>query len=135
MICQEKSPRLQLILAISLPLFTSCFGATANRNHGFSTYVLLPFFSDPQEIFMAKYGNLVEVAPTNIHVDVPGSMVHIEKATLKPEFFEDLHLPLTLSGGPLMVQSRCPLVQMKFCHVLRLPICKFDGWAYEQKQS
>ncbi|CAL1137444.1 unnamed protein product, partial [Cladocopium goreaui] len=51
------------------------------------------------EIFMAKYGSLVEVAPTNIHVDVPGSMVHIEKATLKPEAFEDLHLPLTLSGG------------------------------------
>lgn len=51
------------------------------------------------EIFMAKYGSLVEVAPTNIHVDVPGSMVHIKKATLKPEAFEDLHLPLTLSGG------------------------------------
>lgn len=51
------------------------------------------------EIFMAKFGNLVEVPPTNIHVDVPGSMIHIEKATLKPEAFRDLHLPVTFSGG------------------------------------
>ena len=59
-----------------------------------------PLIQHPtKEIFMAKYGSLVEVAPTNIHVDVPGSMVHIKKATLKPEAFEDLHLPLTLSGG------------------------------------
>ena len=48
---------------------------------------------------MAKFGNLVEVPPTNIHVDVPGSMIHIEKATLKPEAFRDLHLPVTFSGG------------------------------------
>ena len=66
---------------------------------------------------MAKYGSLVEVAPTNIHVDVPGSMVHIEKATLKPEAFEDLHLPLTLSGGngnlppgKLDVRRRCIII-------------------------
>lgn len=51
------------------------------------------------EIFMAKFGNLVEVPPTNIHVDVPASIIHIEKATLKPEAFRDLHLPVTFSGG------------------------------------
>lgn len=48
---------------------------------------------------MAKFGNLVEVPPTNIHVDVPASIIHIEKATLKPEAFRDLHLPVTFSGG------------------------------------
>lgn len=37
--------------------------------------------------------------PRNIHVDVPGSMVHIQKATLKPEAFTDLHLPMTVTGG------------------------------------
>ena len=52
-----------------------------------------------KEIFMAKFGNLVEVPPTNIHVDVPASIIHIEKATLKPEAFRDLHLPVTFSGG------------------------------------
>eukprot|EP00913_Durusdinium_trenchii_P034552 g32324.t1 len=51
------------------------------------------------EVFIAKFGDLVEVPPTNIHVDVPGSRVHIEKATLKREVFEELHLPVTVQGG------------------------------------
>lgn len=46
-----------------------------------------------------RFGDLVEVPPTNIHVDVPGSRVHIEKATLKREVFEELHLPVTVQGG------------------------------------
>ena len=49
-----------------------------------------PIPREAMEIFMAKFGDLVEVPPTNIHVDLPGSLVHIEKASLKAGRFEPL---------------------------------------------
>ncbi|OLP95964.1 hypothetical protein AK812_SmicGene21847 [Symbiodinium microadriaticum] len=51
------------------------------------------------QIFMAKFGTLVDVPPTNVKVDLPGSMIHIQKASLKPEAFAQLHLPVTVTGG------------------------------------
>ncbi|CAE7769230.1 unnamed protein product, partial [Symbiodinium pilosum] len=51
------------------------------------------------QIFMAKFGTMVDVPPTNVKVDLPGSMVHIQKASLKSEAFEQLHLPVTVTGG------------------------------------
>lgn len=51
------------------------------------------------QIFMAKFGTLVDVPPTNVKVDLPGSMIHIQKASLKPEAFSQLHLPVTVTGG------------------------------------
>ncbi|CAE7216166.1 unnamed protein product [Symbiodinium sp. CCMP2456] len=51
------------------------------------------------QIFMAKFGTLVDVPPTNVKVDLPNSMIHIQKASLKPEAFAQLHLPVTVTGG------------------------------------
>ncbi|CAE7247537.1 unnamed protein product [Symbiodinium natans] len=51
------------------------------------------------QIFMAKFGTMVEVPPNNVKVDLPGSMIHIQKASLKREAFEQMHLPVTVMGG------------------------------------
>eukprot|EP00439_Symbiodinium_sp_Y106_P022618 s5901_g2.t2 len=51
------------------------------------------------QAFMANLGCYVDVPPTNVKVDLSASSIHIQKASLKPETFEGLHLPLAVTGA------------------------------------
>ncbi|CAE7738667.1 unnamed protein product, partial [Symbiodinium pilosum] len=51
------------------------------------------------QAFLAQVGTFLEVPPTNVKVDYQGSMMHVQKASLKPEAFQGLHLPIAITGG------------------------------------
>ena len=51
------------------------------------------------DFVMNKFSGIFEVPKQNVHVVFTGNIeISIKKAVLKPEFFQDLHTPVTLTG-------------------------------------
>eukprot|EP00927_Polykrikos_kofoidii_P038948 TRINITY_DN33397_c0_g1_i1.p1 TRINITY_DN33397_c0_g1~~TRINITY_DN33397_c0_g1_i1.p1 ORF type:complete len:1120 (-),score=168.36 TRINITY_DN33397_c0_g1_i1:50-3409(-) len=49
--------------------------------------------------FEKRLGYFAEVAPENLSFNITNGVIKVEKAHLKPENFDELHLPFTIRGG------------------------------------